>query len=81
METPAVLLRPGRRLVGIRREKASRALGYVVVDRIAGSVVVCAQRLPLAAAYLNTLGNDAVGMLRRRLRPMGFRLQLRKLSG
>lgn len=55
-EVSGVVLRPERRLVAIRREKDSRSHGYVVSDRVAGTLVLCCQRLPLAASYISSLG-------------------------
>ena len=57
---PVVRLGRSRRLVGMAREKDSRARAYVVSDRF-GAALFAAQRLPVAAAYINSLGvGDAV---------------------
>ena len=62
VDVPAVVLCPGKRIVEIKHEMHARKWGYVVADRVKGSVVVCCQRLPLAAAYINTLGGDPVSV-------------------
>ena len=58
METlPAIVLKDGQRLRAISREKDARHYGYVVSDRF-GTVVMCTQKLPLAAAYIERLAGD-----------------------
>ena len=58
---PVTTLVKGCRLVGLQRE--SRAMcGYVVTDAVAGSIVLCTQRLPIASHYINTLTDQRVSI-------------------
>jgi len=59
---PVVLLRPDRRLKEMRREVNARMHGYVITDKVAGTTVICCQRLNLVAAYISTLGADPVSV-------------------
>ena len=57
---PVIKLGRTRRLVAFSREKDSRSNGYVVSDRF-GAALFATQRLPVAAAYINSLrAGDAV---------------------
>ena len=50
-----VVLRPDRHLTRMSRERSARAHGYVIRDRVAKKLVLCCQRLNLAADYINSL--------------------------
>ena len=52
---PVIRLGRSRRLAAFSREKDSRSNGYVVSDRFGAAPVVATQRLPVAAAYINSL--------------------------
>lgn len=54
----AVELEQGQALLALTREKDARSYGYVIRDRF-GTVVVCTQKLPLAAAYINSMEGGA----------------------
>lgn len=60
-KVPVFIVKPGRRLTDVRREGHGRAYGYVLADRY-GSLVLCCQRLTLAAAFLNTQSGDRVSV-------------------
>ena len=53
---PVIRLGRSRRLVAFSREKDSRSNGYVISDRFGVAPVVATQRLPVGAAYINSLG-------------------------
>ena len=55
----AVELEQGQTLLALTREKDARSYGYVIRDRF-GTVVVCTQKLPLAAAYINSMKGGAL---------------------
>ena len=59
---PVVTFDPTRHLKSLHREIHARNSAFVVVDQVAGTLVVCCQRLPLAAAYLNQFGGDRVSV-------------------
>ena len=53
-----VLLTPSQSLVGVQREWHTRTKGvYIVVDRH-GKFILCSQRLPLIAGFVNGMAND-----------------------
>ena len=61
LDQPVVILGPTRHLKGLKREIHSRNSAFVLADHVAGSLVICCQRLPLAAAYITQAG-DAVSV-------------------
>ena len=58
---PSVQLGADRRLVSMVREIRCRC-GYVVTDGVAGTVVLCAQKLGPVAQYINRLTDDKVSV-------------------
>ena len=62
VDVPVVVLHPSRRLKEMRREVNARMHGYVITDKVAGTTVICCQRLNLVAAYISTLGADPVSV-------------------
>ena len=58
---PVTQLGPGRRLTGLVREMRARC-AYVITDVVAGTVVICSQKLFDAQHYINRMTDDKVSL-------------------